>query len=276
MFEIPEFITLARQVNETLTGKVVARGSLGNSPHKFVWYNRSPEEFAALTQGKQVGRAYARAKWLFIPLEPGYLLTFGECGGKVLYHPAGSAFPGKYHLYVAFEDGSALTAMTQMWGAMELFETGKELERQYIQGMRTTPVEPGFTFEYFSALIDEQVQLEKRSVKGLLTQEGLVPGLGNAITQDILFRAKLHPKHPIGELSPEQRRRLFDAVRTTLNEAIRLGGRNDEVDLYNHPGGYPRLMDSRTAGQPCPTCGTPIEKIQYLGGTCYFCPDCQK
>jgi formamidopyrimidine-DNA glycosylase len=78
------------------------------------------------------------------------------------------------------------------WGAMELFETGKELERQYIQGMRTTPVEPGFTFEYFSALIDEQVQLEKRSAKGLLTQEGLVPGLGNAITQDILFRAKLH------------------------------------------------------------------------------------
>jgi formamidopyrimidine-DNA glycosylase len=49
-------------------------------------------------------------------------------------------------------------------------------------------------------------------------------------------------------------------------------GRYDEVDLYNRPGGYIRRMDSRAAGQPCPTCGTPVEKTQYLGGACYFCP----
>lgn len=49
MFELPEFVTLAGQINATLTGKTIQRGSLGNSPHKFVWYNRSPDEFAALT-----------------------------------------------------------------------------------------------------------------------------------------------------------------------------------------------------------------------------------
>lgn len=49
-------------------------------------------------------------------------------------------------------------------------------------------------------------------------------------SQDILFRAGLHPRHP---------------------------------------------MDSRAAEQPCPACGTPVEKIQYLGGACYFCPHCQ-
>jgi formamidopyrimidine-DNA glycosylase len=208
-------------------------------------------------------------------LEPGYLLTFGECGGKILYHPAGSPLPVKYHLLVRFTDGSALTAMTQMWGAMELYETGQEQNRQYIRGMRLTPLEPAFTLDYFNSLIDEQARLEKRSVKGLLTQEGLVPGIGNSTAQDILFRAKLHPKHSIAELNASQRQALYLAMMSTLQQAIALGGRSDEVDLFNQPGGYVRIMDRQSAGKPCPVCGTTIEKIQYLGGACYFCPQCQ-
>lgn len=276
MFELPEFITLAGQINATLTGKTVRRGSLGNSPHKFVWYNRTPDEFVALTEGKTVGAAHARGKWLFIPLNPGYVLLFGECGGRLLYHPAGSKLPDKYHLWLAFTDGSALTAMTQMWGAMELYAAGWELERQYVKEMRPTPTEPAFTFAYFSDLIDSLMAGERRSVKGLLTQDQLIPGLGNAISQDILFRAGLHPRRPISELGGKERRKLYDAIELTVAEAIAAGGRNDENDLFGRPGGYIRLLDSKAAGQPCSTCGTAIEKIQYLGGACYFCPHCQE
>ena len=275
MFELPEFVTLARQINATLAGKTIQHGCLGNSPHKFVWYNRRADEFAALTLGKTVGTAYARGKWLFIPLEPGYILVFGECGGRILYHPAGAKLPEKYHLWLVFTDGASLTAMTQMWGAMELYESGYELERQYIKDMRPTPTEPEFTYGYFSALIDSLLLGEKRSVKGLLTQEQLIPGLGNAISQDILFRAGLHPRRPLGDLSEEQRRRLYDAIESTVREVIAGGGRNDEYDFFNHPGGYVRLMDSKTAGGPCPVCGTLIEKFQYLGGACYICSRCQ-
>ncbi len=275
MFEIPEFVTLARQINETLTGKVIKEGSLGNSPHKFVWYNRSHAEFEELTSGKTIGETKAKGKWMFVSLDPGYHLVFGECGGKILYHATGSTLPPKYHLYLAFTDGSFLTATTQMWGAMELYKTGEEIERQYIKDMRPVPTETGFTYEYFSGLIDSLLGGEKRSVKSLLTQEQLIPGLGNAIAQDILFRSELHPKHPINELSQGQRRNLFEAILTITNEAIERGGRYDEVDLFNHPGGYKRLMDSHAVGQPCPECGGKIEKIQYLGGACYLCPRCQ-
>ncbi|MHB1415893.1 MAG: DNA-formamidopyrimidine glycosylase family protein [Chloroflexota bacterium] len=275
MFELPEFVTFAQQMNETLVGKTIGRGSLGNSPHKFVWYNRTPEEFARLTAGKTVGQAYARGKWLFVPLDPGYILLFGECGGRLLYHQPGAALPAKYHLWLTFADGSALTALTQMWGAMELHEAGQEGERQYVKGMRPTPVEPAFTFDYFAALIAELRAGPKRSVKALLTQEQMLPGLGNAIAQDIMFRASLHPKHPISELGETQQRALYDAIRATVQEVILAGGRNDEFDLFNRPGGYKRVMDSRAAGRPCPTCGTAIEKVQYLGGACYLCPACQ-
>lgn len=276
MFELPEFLTLARQMNETIRAKCIMQGSLDTTPHRFVWYNRKPAEFARLTSGKLIGKAQAKGKWLFISLEPGYVLVFGECGGKVLYHPAGTQPPDKYHLCLVFQDGSSLTATTQMWGAMELYEKGKERERRYVKDMRTTPVEAAFTFEYLSALIDDVLKIEKKSAKGLLTQDQLIPGLGNAIAQDILFRAHLHPRHPIDELTKSQKRQLYNAIVKTVSQVVEKGGRYDEYDLYGNPGGYVRLMDKNALDRPCPECGRQVKKIQYLGGACYFCPECQK
>ncbi|MBN2549917.1 MAG: hypothetical protein JXB15_12210 [Anaerolineales bacterium] len=275
MFELPELVILARQINENLQGKTVLKGELGNSPHKFVWYNRSPEDFEALTRGKVVGQASARGRWLFIPLEPGYMLLLGEFGGRLLYHPAGASLPAKYHLHITFDDGSVLTALTQMWGAYELYEQGQEQERQYVKDMRPTPLDASFTVEYFQALVESLKTGEKRTAKKLLTQEQLIPGLGNAIAQDILFRAHLLPQHPLETLSSAQVQLLHQAIIETVREVIAQGGRYDETDLFNQPGGCVRLMDSRSAGEPCPACGAIIEKMQYLGGACYFCPRCQ-
>ena len=189
MFELPEFVTLARQMNETLQGKTIRSGSLGNLAHKFVWYNRTPEEFAQLTPGKTIGEARAQGRWLFLPLQPGYVMLFGECGGKLLYHPAGTERPKTHHLFLTLDDGSALTATTQMWGAYELYD---------------------------AVIVD------------------------------------------------------------TVQEVIAQGGRCDEVDLYGRPGGYVRLMDKESLGRPCPGCGGAVEKVQYLGGACYYCPTCQR
>ena len=263
-------------MNGVLKGKTIQRGQLGNSPQKFLWYNRSHEEFDLLTKGKTVGEARAKGKWLFLPLEPGYVLVLGECGGKVLYHNSGTKVPKKYHLYVTFEDDSFLTATTQMWGAMELYEKGEEQKRQYIMGMKTTPIEPEFTFTYFNTLLDDLTNGKKRSAKSLLTQDQIIPGLGNAIAQDILFQAHLHPRHAIADLNKDQRHTLYSAIVDTVGEVTEMGGRYDEYDLYNNPGGYIRKMDKNAVGRPCPECGAEIEKIQYLGGTCYFCPNCQQ
>jgi hypothetical protein len=50
---------------------------------------------------------------------------------------------------------------------------------------------------------------------------------------------------------------------------------DEERDLYDRPGGYSRILNAKAKGEPCPVCGTTIEKIQYLGGASYFCPKCQ-
>lgn len=276
MFELPEYVTIAKQMNQTMAGKRILHGSLGNSPHKFVWYNRKPDEFASLIKGKVIGKAYARGKWLFINIEVGYVLVFGECGGRILFHPSESDIPKKYHLSLVFDDHTALTAVTQMWGAMELYEKGQEQKRKYICDMRPTPNDEEFDLRYFSNLIDECLKGEKRSVKGLLTQEQLIPGLGNSIAQDIMFKSGLHPRHSIETLRKGERKKLHRTIVDTVAEATALGGRNDEYDLFGHLGCYARLMAKGTAGKPCPECGTRIEKMQYLGGACYYCPNCQR
>lgn len=224
MFELPELVTIAKQMNDAVKGKRIRTGRLGSSPHKFIWYNRSHDEFERLTIGKQVGGSSARGKWLFVPLEPGYVLCLGECGGKVVFSPPGSSVPEKYHLYLGFEDMSFLTATTRMWAAMELHEQGKELQRELIKGMRATPIDAGFRFDYFCSLIDEITAEGKRSAKGFLTQDQIIPGLGNAIAQDILFRARLHPRHPMDDLGEDQKRNLYDAIIATVTEVTEKGG----------------------------------------------------
>jgi formamidopyrimidine-DNA glycosylase len=115
----------------------------------------------------------------------------------------------------------------------------------------------------------------KRSVKSLLTQDQLLPGIGNGLAQDILFKARLHPRHPLDALDSEQQRALYDAIVEIVQQIVAQGGRSEEYDLFNRPGGYQRIMNKQAAGQPCLRCGEMVEKIQYLGGACYFCPACQ-
>lgn len=275
MFELPEIENLVKQINATLCGKTIRRGSLGNSPHKFVWYNRTREEFEGLVKDKTVGNAHGKGRWLFIDIDPGFILVFGEMGGRMLFHPAGSVLPAKYHLHLEFNDLSFFTGTTQMWGAMELYRRGEEQERQYVKDMRTTPLEADFTYEYFSNLIDRLLQGEKRSVKSLLTQDQIIPGLGNSIAQDIMFNAGLNPRHPLGTLDQSLRKKLYGAICDTVQQVIAGGGRYDEFDLFNRPGNYIRVMDNDALKRPCPTCGGKIEKMAYLGGNCYYCPHCQ-
>jgi len=169
MFELPEYINLAHQINQHLQGKKIKTGTLGNLPHKFVWYNRSNAEFAALVAGKRIGEAFVRGRWLFIPLDEDFILLLGECGGKMLFHPSGSKIPSKYHLYIHFEDNIFFTVTTQMWGAMELYEKDQVWEREYIKGMRPSPVDEAFTLDYFLGLIEDITLKKKYSAKALLT-----------------------------------------------------------------------------------------------------------
>ena len=110
----------------------------------------------------------------------------------------------------------------------------------------------------------------------LFRSEQTIPGLGNGVLQDILFRARIHPKTRISTLSDKQKDTLFHCVKDTLQDIYLAGGRNSETDLFGKKGGYIPTLSKDTVGKPCPVCGEDIRKENFLGGSIYYCFECQK
>jgi formamidopyrimidine-DNA glycosylase len=274
MIEMPEAWTIARQMNDTLTGKIFQHFTRGALLHKFLWLSKSAEEYDAFLSGKQVTGAKSYGRSIYLYVGEAHLLWFGELGGRILYHSPGQLLPAKYHLRWNFTDASALTFNLQMWGFVGLLERS-EIPKHPSAEVGIPPLSEGFTYERFDRLLEEYPEKTKKGVKGFLVTSKHVNGIGNGYLQDILFRAKIHPAHKIPALTITERQQLYAAIQETISEAIKQGGREDERDLYDHPGGYKRLMGNATVGQACPNCGTTIQKISYLGGACYICPTCQ-
>ena len=113
------------------------------------------------------------------------------------------------------------------------------------------------------------------SVKALLATEQRIPGLGNGVLQDILFNARIHPKRKISTLNAEDKQLLFHSVKDTLRDMIAKGGRDTERDFLGNAGGYRCILSKNTYTKPCVCCGSRLIKEAYLGGSVYYCPNCQ-
>jgi formamidopyrimidine-DNA glycosylase len=153
-----------------------------------------------------------------------------------------------------------------------------ELEKSYVYRRDFSKVtDPSdkteFTFERFSAQLAEK-NVNVKSV--LVGKDAVIVGLSNSAFQDILYRAKIRPKRKASELNEKERRALYEAIRLVIQERIRLGGKDQFLDLYGKQGRYTPPMGPNMNGKTCPTCGTSIEKLSLGGGQVFFCPKCQK
>ena len=274
MIELPEAAVLASQLIGAVRGKRIAGVIAAASPHKFAWFHGDPARYSALLCGKKICSAASFGG--FVEIEAGDMrLVFSE-GVALRFHRPVEDRPGKHQLLVEFDDSSALSGCVQMYGGLLAFKAGTCDNRYYaIAKAAPSPLCDGFDREYFESLLCATAA-EKLSAKAFLATEQRIPGLGNGVLQDILHKAMLHPKRKIGTLSAKERVALLLAIKTTLAEMTRKGGRDTEKDLHGNAGGYRTVLSKNTVDQPCPKCGSRIAKEAYLGGAIYYCPGCQK
>jgi formamidopyrimidine-DNA glycosylase len=272
MLEIPESTTIARQLNETVRGKTIQRVVANASTHKFAFYHGDPADYGALLNGKVVTDSAGIGAMVEIAAE-NRRIVLSDGANLKHYRNAGDA-PSKHQLLIVFDDGSALACTVQMYGSVLVFTDG-EYENPYYSGSKEKPqpITDAFNREYFNALRTEGT--EKLSAKAFLATQQRIPGLGNGVLQDVLFRAGIHPKRKMGTLTDQDYAKLFQAVKEVLAEMTRLGGRDTEKDLFGNPGGYRTILSKNTLGSPCRVCGAIIQKAAYLGGAVYWCPECQ-
>jgi formamidopyrimidine-DNA glycosylase len=273
MIELPEAVTIARQLNSALRGKRIVSSSTGSSAHKWVFYKPGRAEVEKRLRRTTVGEVTSTGRAVHLAVSSGRILTVDDFGGRVTYHRAGERPPKTYHLLVEFEDESYLTVAIQGWGFIAL-ETKRQLDaRSKPLATALSPVGRAFTLKRFKKRFGEAS--EKDPIKTFFTNRKNVAGIGNGYLQDILFRAKIDPRRKAADIRNEEKTALHRAVRETVIQAIGLNGRECERDIYGQPGRYKPIMDRHAARRPCPVCGTTVQKMSYLGGSCYVCPNCQ-
>ncbi|MDH6353839.1 formamidopyrimidine-DNA glycosylase [Dysgonomonas sp. PH5-45] len=273
MLEIPETRTIAHQAESMLTGKTISKVIEATSPHRFTWYNGDPKEYTGMLVGRRIESVRGHGAFVTLYCNDDIRLSISD-GVNMKYYPAFEAHPQKHQLLIEFTDGSFLAFTVSMYGSIYAFR-GK-FDNPYYKGSleKLSPLEDDFDEQAFNELfrsVNKDI-----SIKALLATEQRIPGLGNGVLQDILFKAGLNPRRKISTITELQRSDLFHCLKFTLQSMTNKGGRDTEKDFYGNKGGYKCLLSKNTYKNPCPNCGDAIVKEAYLGGTVYYCASCQK
>ncbi len=129
-------------------------------------------------------------------------------------------------------------------------------------------ISDAFTFDVFEGLIKGR----RHQARVFLMNQTALSAIGNAYADEILFAAGIHPKTPCSSLSPQERRRLYDSIRSVMAWGIaevEKSGQPIEVKVRGHM----RVRNKK--GEPCPACGATIRRAGVLGYDSFFCPVCQ-
>ena len=268
--ELPEIIVLSRQMDEALRGKTVTRIEVANPK----CLNMLLDGFRSALVGRTVQAVEPRGKWVFIHLDEGLTLLYNTgMGADTLYFRSEAETPEKYHQRVTFSDGSGFTVRVYWFSYLHLVHRDRLGEHRLTAGMGPSPLDPAFTLSRFRELL----RGKRKAVKGLLMDQRVLAGIGNVYIHDPLFLAGVHPLRKANTLTEDEAMKLYDSIRLVLNESLRAGGLAYEKGFYGVRGGYGKgsYRVAYKEGEPCPVCGTAIEKIRTGSTSSYVCPRCQ-
>lgn len=276
--ELPEACILSKQMGEELRGKQIEAWQLQGCQklQRIGFVNKDTSAFDWLVGGR-IESVVSRGNVIRVKLDNGMNLVLGpEYGGRLLYHTNRSTIPEKFHLELRFSDSTMLTVALTGMGVIQALKDD-ELKQSYVYRRDFSNVvspidEKQFTFEYFSKGLADKKMMIKSALVG---KDAVLVGLSNSAYQDIIYRARIHPKRKASDLSESEKRALYNAIKLVIQKRIQSGGKDQFLDFYGKQGRYTPAMGPNMKEQVCPICGTRAEKLSLGGGQTYFCPKCQ-
>jgi formamidopyrimidine-DNA glycosylase len=257
MPELPDVEGYRRYLARHAAGRRIARVVV---PDPVLVRNRSPKAFARALEGNRFGQPGRHGKWLIAPVGGAeVLLHFGMTGH--LTWSAGADRHQHDRLIFVCEDGELRYNNMRRFGGVWLARD--EREREAVTG----PLGPDAA-DLDRETFDRLLAGRRGGVKAALMDQRLLAGVGNLLSDEILWRARMHPAAPVSELRTGARGRLYDSLHAAVGESIRYG---------RVPHGrrwLTRVRDER--GARCPRCGTPLRRATIAGRTACWCPRCQR
>ncbi len=271
MPELPEVETIRRQLAPHLEGRTLTSVEIRD----YRWTQPAPPELiAAELTGAQVQRLGRLGKYLIWELDGDrHLLVHLRMTGSLLL----DAEPESPYTRARFEldDGHVLTYVDpRRFGTAHLMLSTEARDDYLNARLGVEPFTPEFTPEYLRA----QARGRTAPIKSFLLDQRRIAGIGNIYADEALHRAGVHPLRPAGSLTLAQWRALKDGIEASLAAGIDAKGAS--IDDFRHVDGargsfQDRFLVHTRAGEPCPTCGTPIRKLVVGGRGTYVCEKCQ-
>ncbi len=264
MPELPEVETIARLLRPELTGRRIISS-------RVLWARTlalpSPEKFSSQVAEQTILGVSRRAKYLHLQLSAAELFIHLRMSGD-LYLRDDPYRPEKHdRLLLGLSDGRQLVFNdTRKFGRVWLTTHPEEV----LGNLGPEPFDPAFT----SQALYTRLHARHRQIKPLLLDQTFLAGLGNIYTDEALHLSGVHPLRLSDTISVQEAEKLFQAIRTVLQTGIDHNGASiDWVYRGGNFQNYFRVYDR--AGQPCPVCGSIIERIVVGQRGTHFCPTCQ-
>lgn len=268
MPELPDIVVYLEALQRRVAGRTVQRFRVA-SPALLRTYKPSYTD----VQGHAVVGLERIGKRIVWTLDGGlYLVIHLMIAGRLQWKDEpGGAIPKKVGLAAwDFDNGTLLLTEqgTKKRAGVWVFD-----DRAAVDGENRGGIEP---LESDLAAFTEALLRENRTLKRALTDPRLFSGIGNAYSDEILWEARLSPVKRTGQLTPEEIRRLHEAVQTSLNHWTDLmrtqvgEGWPTKVTAFR-----PEMATHGKYGEPCPRCGSPIQRISYADNETNYCATCQ-
>ena len=281
MPELPEVETVARDLRPRLLGATIvgARTTWARTVR-----THAPVAFADAVAGREVVAVGRRAKQLVIDLSGDAALTVHlKMTGQLFVVPAESPEDPYVRLVLELGDGRELRFRDiRKFGRVGLYGrdpvTGELVAEvggaAVFAAIGPEPLDDAFTLRAFRA----RLRRRKGRLKSLLLDQSFLAGVGNIYADESLWRSRLHPLRTVGTLRPPDERRLYEAIRGVLAEAVERRG--SSIDDYTAPDGdgsmQERLDVYQRTGEPCRRCGRPVKRIVVGARSTHLCSWCQR
>ena len=273
MPELPEVETVVRDLRPLLMGRRIISIESGRKALRKPW----KKQWNTTLLQQTINAVERRGKWIVCHLDGERRLVFHlGMSGQLTIMDADAQRESHTHLIFGLDgDGRQLRFRDpRRFGSATLYAMNADLEQFFVRA--DLGPEP-FTLD--PAYWRRQLAKTARSLKAVLLDQRVVAGVGNIYADETLYQAKLHPTILGRKLNASAANRLRRAIATVLTRAIDRRGSS----IRNYVGGeglqgnYQRefRVYGRT-GEPCPRCGTKIERIRLAGRSTHFCPHCQK
>lgn len=271
MPELPEVESLRRVLAERAIGRFVTRADLV----AFSVLKTVDPPLSALLGCELTGTA-RRGKYLAVGTD-GLWLAFhlARAGWLAWKREQPEALPrpgrGPLALRVVLDDGSGFDlteAGTQRKLAVHVVRDLDDVER--IRTLGPDPLDDAFTADDLARVL---AAAGRSQLKGVLRDQQVLAGIGNAYSDEILHAARLSPFKAANSLTDEQVRGLYTVMRTLLTEAIETASGLGPEKLKAEKKAAMRVHGRE--GQPCAVCGSTILSVYYADSSLQYCPGCQ-